>query len=137
MRRGRNMVNRHEKLGLSEGAKKDGPLRVRRRIIHHVAECFVSRITGRRRGFGKKAKIWRGWGAYEGEGGIGARKKGWEGEEIGGEKMYRGLKSGLGSELVYYNGFRARVERQSQITRLLHTFQSRKTKTSLNDGSIQ
>src|SRR5271170_7689199 len=104
MRRGRNMVNRHEKLGLSEGAKKDGPLRVRRRIIHHVAECFVSRITGRRRGFGKKAKIWRGWGAYEGEDGIGARKKGWEGEEIGGEKMYRGLKSGLGTELVYYNG---------------------------------
>ena len=99
------MVNRHEKLGLSEGAKKDGPLRVRRRIIHHVAECFVSRITGRRRGFGKKAKIWRGWGAYEGEDGIGARKKGWEGEEIGGEKMYRGLKSGLGSELVYYNGY--------------------------------
>src|SRR5271154_5459831 len=52
----------------------------------------------------KKAKIWRGWGAYEGEDGIGARKNGWEGEETGGEKMYRGLKSGLGTELVYYNG---------------------------------
>src|SRR5271154_662897 len=103
MRRGRNVVNRHEKQGPK--AKEDGPQRVRRRIIHHVAECSVSRITGRRRGFGKKAKIWRGWGAYEGEDGIGARKKGWEGEEIGGEKMYRGLKSGLGSELVYYNGY--------------------------------
>src|SRR5271168_5594377 len=104
MRRGRNMVSRHEKRGPSEQAKEDGPLRVRRRIIHHVAECFVWRITGRRRGFGKKAKRWRGWGAYEGEDGIGARKNGWEGEEIGGEKMYRGLKSGLGTELVYYNG---------------------------------
>src|SRR5271170_3325075 len=119
MRRGRNMVNRHEKLGLSEGARKDGPLRVRRRIIHHVAECFVSRITGRRRGFGKKAKIWRGWGAYEGEDGIGARKKGWEGEEIGGEKMYRGLKSGLGTELVYYNGYMPITQSHTPI-QMLH-----------------
>jgi len=91
-------------MNLKSAGSEGGPQRVRRRIIYHVAECFVSRITGRRRGFGKKAKIWRGWGAYEGEDGIGARKNGWEGEEIGGEKMYRGLKSGLGTELVYYNG---------------------------------
>ena len=80
------MVSRHEKRGPSEQAKEDGPQRVRGRIIHHVAECFVSRITGGRRGFGKKAKRWRGWGAYDEEHGIGARKNGAEGEEIWGEK---------------------------------------------------
>src|SRR5271170_5785649 len=94
-------------MNLKSAGSEGGPQRVRRRIIHHVAECFISRITGRRRGFGKKAKIWRGWGAYEGEDGIGARKNGWEGEEIGGEKMYRGMKSGLGTELVYRPNNRA------------------------------
>ena len=93
---------KHGELEKRGPAGSEGGLqRVRRRIIHHVAECFVWRITGRRRGFGKKAKIWRGWGAYEGEDGIGARKNGWEGEEIGGEKMYRG---GLGTGLDYFKG---------------------------------
>ena len=55
----------------------------------------------RKKRIGKKAKIRRGWGAYEEEEGIGARKNGGEGEEIGGEKREGGLKSGLGTELEY------------------------------------
>jgi hypothetical protein len=60
--------------------------------------CFED--SWRKKRIGKKAKRWRGWGAYEEEDGIGARKKGGEGEEIGGEKMYPGSKSGSGETLA-------------------------------------
>jgi hypothetical protein len=56
--------------------------------------CFED--SWRKKRIGKKAKKWRGWGAYEEEHGIGPRKNGVEGEEIRGEKRDRGLKSGLG-----------------------------------------
>jgi len=46
--------------------------------------CFEDSWTKKR--IGKKAKRWRGWGAYEEEDGIGGRKNGVEGEEIWGEK---------------------------------------------------
>ena len=48
----------------------------------------------RKKRIGKKAKGWRGRGEDEEEDGIGGRKKGGEGEETGGEKMYRGVKAG-------------------------------------------
>ena len=60
--------------------------------------CFVDSST--KKTIGKKAKILRGWGAYEEGDGIRRKRKGVEGEEIRREKMYRGVKSGLGTELV-------------------------------------
>ena len=51
----------------------------------------------------KKVKIWRGWGAYEEEDGIRASKNGVEGEEIWEGKREAHAKSGLGTELDYYN----------------------------------
>ena len=42
-------------------------------------------------------KIWRGWGAYEEEYGIGASTNGVEGEEIWSGKRETHAKSGLGT----------------------------------------
>jgi hypothetical protein len=72
----------------------DGPLRVRLTIIITFRKILFRGILDEEDDW-KKRKIWRGWGAYEEEEGIGARKNGCEGEETGGEKMYRGLKKGL------------------------------------------
>jgi hypothetical protein len=55
--------------------------------------CFEDSWTKKR--IGKKAKRWRGWGAYEEEHGIEARKNGVDGEEIRGEKF----KEGTGVEI--------------------------------------
>jgi hypothetical protein len=56
---------------------------------------FLEDFSTKKR-IGKKAKIWRGWGAYEEEDGIRARKNGGEGVEIWGGKREAHAKSGLG-----------------------------------------
>ena len=56
--------------------------------------CFED--SWRKKRIGKKAKRWRGRGAYEEEDGIRARKNGVEGKEIWGEKREKRCKSGLG-----------------------------------------
>ena len=56
--------------------------------------CFED--SWRKKRIGKKAKRWRGRGAYEEEDGIGGRKNGVEGGEIWGEKREKHRKSGLG-----------------------------------------
>jgi hypothetical protein len=61
---------------------------------------FCLEDSWRKKRIGKKAKRRRGWGAYEEEDGIGARKNGGEGQEIGGEKREGGLKSGSGETLA-------------------------------------
>ena len=74
-RRQRNMAN------LKSGDRIDRADR-RGSVGELLSRCgmFCFEDSQRKKRIGKKAKRWRGWGAYEGEDGIGARKKGWEGE---------------------------------------------------------
>ena len=62
----------------------------------HVIGMLFFEDFSRKKRIGKKAKRWRGRGAYEEEDGIRARKNGVEGKEIWGEKREKRCKSGLG-----------------------------------------
>ena len=70
---------------------------------HVIGMLFFDDFSTKKR-IGKKAKTGRGRGGDDGGGRVRGRKKGGEGEEIWGAKREAHAKSGLGTELDYYNG---------------------------------
>ena len=68
---------------------------------HVIGMLFFDDFSTKKR-IGKKAKTGRGRGGDDGGGGVRGSKNGVEGEEIWGKREAH-AKSGLGTELDYYN----------------------------------